>query len=292
MYGLGEIKFLEDKYPQAEALFLPVLEGNTRIFGPDHPSTLATMGALAQVYGEEGKHAEALAMYQQMYARAKLQGVDLPNTLIDEGELASLYSDDGQTAKAEEVFQDTLERMTRILGPTHPRTLTMLEAYAYFLENHGQYARAIPLEIRGRDASMKANGPDHRSTIAFTSTLGKDYLAIHQYQQAEVQFRIALASITRLQPESWKRYNLESMLGAALMGEHNFAAAEPLVLSGYAGLRKQEATLPDYTRPFVKEDTERVVQLYQAWGKPDKAAEWRAKIATNLPAETAKSRPQ
>jgi non-specific serine/threonine protein kinase/serine/threonine-protein kinase len=281
MYGLGEINFLEGKYPQAEEMFLPVLEGNTRIFGPDHPSTLATMGALAQVYGDEGKHAEALGMYQQMYDRAKQLGIDLPDTLIDEEELANLYNENSQPEKAEETFKDSLERMTRVLGPTHPRTLTTIEDYAYFLETHGHFARAIPLEIRGRDASLKLNGPDHRSTIGFTSTLGKDYLEVHEYRQAEVQLRIALDSIKRLQPDSWKRYNLESMLGGALMGEHNFAAAEPLVLSGYSGLKNQKARLPDYTKPYVKADSERVVQLYQAWRKPDKAAEWRKKIDTD-----------
>jgi non-specific serine/threonine protein kinase/serine/threonine-protein kinase len=280
MYGLGEIDFLQGKYPQAEALFVPVLEANTRIFGPDHPSTLATLGALAEVYGKEGKNAEALATYRQMYDRAKLLGIDLPNTLIEEEELANLYNANGQTAEAEEIFKDSLERMTRVLGPTHPTTLIAIEDYAYFLETHGQFAKAIPLEIRGRDASLKLNGPDHRSTIGFTSTLGKDYLAVHQYPQAEVQLRAALASIQRLQPESWKRYNLESMLGGALMGEHKFVTAEPLVLSGYTGLKNLEPKLPDYTRPYVKDDSERVVQLYQAWGKPDHAAEWRKKIDT------------
>jgi hypothetical protein len=39
--------------------------------------------------------------------------------------------------------------------------------------------------------------------------------------------------------------------------------------------------LPDYTKPYVKADSERVVQLYQAWRKPDKAAEWRKKIDTD-----------
>ena len=34
-----------------------------------------------------------------------------------------------------------------------------------------------------------------------------------------------------------------------------------------------------------------VVQLYDEWGRPEKAAEWRAKLARELPAESNKPKP-
>jgi hypothetical protein len=50
-----------------------------------------------------------------------------------------------------------------------------------------------------------------------------------------------------------------------------------------------EAKIPPPPLPRLTEATERVVQLYKAWGKPDKAAEWRAKLAK--PAGEAKPSP-
>ncbi len=96
--------------------------------------------------------------------------------------------------------------------------------------------------------------------------------------------------VTKSSPDGWKRYYLESLLGAALIGQKKYAEAEPLILSGYNGLKKQESALRDYARPFVHEDGERAVSFYRAWGKPAKAAEWRAKLngegqaARNAPA--------
>ena len=49
-------------------------------------------------------------------------------------------------------------------------------------------------------------------------------------------------------------------------------------------------------QPHPTEALERLVQLYDAWGKPDQAAEWRAKLAkeptakTNRPLYAAKDR--
>ena len=52
-------------------------------------------------------------------------------------------------------------------------------------------------------------------------------------------------------------------------------------------MRAQNQTIPtrvDRLAPTLKE----IVQLYEAWGKAEKAAEWRAKlppVATELPAD-------
>ena len=44
-------------------------------------------------------------------------------------------------------------------------------------------------------------------------------------------------------------------------------------------MKAREARIPAPARPRLAEAAERVVKLYEAWGKPDKAAEWRAKLA-------------
>jgi hypothetical protein len=67
----------------------------------------------------------------------------------------------------------------------------------------------------------------------------------------------------------------ESRLGSCLttLGRHE--EAEPFLLTGYAGLQSDPAAPPVQTRRAL----ERIVQLYDAWGKKDKAAEWQAKLA-------------
>jgi hypothetical protein len=65
------------------------------------------------------------------------------------------------------------------------------------------------------------------------------------------------------------------VLGAALAGEKKYAEAELLLLDGYQGMltRKDRIDTPD--RYHLDRAGEWLVRLYQAWGDPDKAADWR-----------------
>jgi hypothetical protein len=69
-----------------------------------------------------------------------------------------------------------------------------------------------------------------------------------------------------------------SLLGGALLGQGKYAEAEPLIVPGYEGLKAHGATIPPLNKPCLNEAAERVVRLYEAWGKPEKAAEWKARV--------------
>jgi hypothetical protein len=69
------------------------------------------------------------------------------------------------------------------------------------------------------------------------------------------------------------------MLGGCLVGQNRYAEAEPLLLQGYEGMRQREAQIPPFAKPRLREAIERLVQLYDAWGKPVQAAKWRSEWA-------------
>ena len=51
------------------------------------------------------------------------------------------------------------------------------------------------------------------------------------------------------------------------------------MLDGYSGLRQTEAQIPPQVNDSRLSDAlERLVQLYDAWGKPDEAAKWRKEL--------------
>jgi hypothetical protein len=68
------------------------------------------------------------------------------------------------------------------------------------------------------------------------------------------------------------------MLGGALTGQQNYTEAEPLLLGGYEGMKARQAKLPAYAKARLAECIERLVTLYDAWGKADKAREWRQNL--------------
>ena len=70
-----------------------------------------------------------------------------------------------------------------------------------------------------------------------------------------------------------------SMLGGALLGQKQYAEAEPLLLKGYEGMKAREKTIPSQASPRIPEALDRLVELYAATGKRDEAARWRAERA-------------
>ncbi|HEY7387982.1 MAG TPA: hypothetical protein VH640_05705, partial [Bryobacteraceae bacterium] len=102
------------------------------------------------------------------------------------------------------------------------------------------------------------------------------YLSEGKFAQSEPLARQALDWNKRKQPDDWQRFRAESLLGASLAGQKKYAEAEPLLLAGYRGMeqRKEQMGLPN--KYHWDRAREWIVQLYEAWGKPDRAAEWRS----------------
>ena len=103
------------------------------------------------------------------------------------------------------------------------------------------------------------------------------------YAEVETSLREVLDSLERVQPDEWERYNCQSILGAALLGQKRYEEAEPVLLSAYEGMMtKQSMVSRSYPlRPKLHEEAaQRIVQLYEGWGKPEEAAKWQDKLQT------------
>jgi eukaryotic-like serine/threonine-protein kinase len=68
------------------------------------------------------------------------------------------------------------------------------------------------------------------------------------------------------------------MLGGALLGQKKNAAAEPLLVAGYEGMKRRETTIPPQARDRLTEALVRLIQLYDATARPDEAARWRKEL--------------
>ncbi|HEV3257549.1 MAG TPA: hypothetical protein VG013_11755, partial [Gemmataceae bacterium] len=68
------------------------------------------------------------------------------------------------------------------------------------------------------------------------------------------------------------------MLGGSLFRQKKYAEAEPLLLAGYEGIPEREDMMPVAGRISRTQVMERLVQLYDAWGKKVKADVWRKKL--------------
>jgi hypothetical protein len=77
-------------------------------------------------------------------------------------------------------------------------------------------------------------------------------------------------------------YQAQSVLGGVYLGLNDFAKAEPLLIQAYEGIQMHKDQLsPLYARFRIAEAGQRVVGLYEAWGRAEKAAEWRSKLRSS-----------
>ena len=275
MNNLAMVYYNHGKYAQAEGLDSQVLEIRRRVLGPEHPDTLDGMIALAGVYQVMGKYAQAEVLNSQaLEIRRRVLGPEHPKTINSMDNLASVYRNEGRYAQAEALYGQTLELERRVLGPEKLLTLESMDGLAFTYYLQGEYAQAEALFSQTLDGLRHSMGPENVQTLDTVSDLALAYQAEGKFALSEALARGAVEVDQRKRPDDWERFRAESLLGASLAGQKKYAEAEPLLLEGYRGMeaRKDRIAVPD--RSHLDRAREWIVQLYQAWGKPAKAAEW------------------
>ena len=96
--------------------------------------------------------------------------------------------------------------------------------------------------------------------------------------EAEAPLRECLSIREKRLPDDWLTFSARSALGENLMARKQYAEAEPLLISGYNGLREREARIPAANKPRLEKAAERLIRFYEETAQPDKAAEWKQKL--------------
>ena len=88
-----------------------------------------------------------------------------------------------------------------------------------------------------------------------------------------------LCRSSHLTSGDWCAFDACSLIGHCLLGQGRYTEAEPLLRSGYEGMKQREEEIPASVRhTLLKESLHRLVQLYEITSQPDKAAEWKQKL--------------
>jgi eukaryotic-like serine/threonine-protein kinase len=279
MKNLADAYKTQGEYPQAEALYKQLLEIDRRVSGPEHPDTLTSMNGLSDAYNYEGKYVQAEALDNQILEIARrVLGPEHPLTLRCISLLGYTYSADGKYAQAEVLLIQNLEAERRVLGPENRDTLVTLSDMAYMYQVQDKYGLAETYAAQALAGRRRALGPEHPDTLASMADLALAYQSESKFAESEPLAREAEGTERAKRPDSWLRFWAESLLGASLAGKKKFVEAEPLLLEGFRGMlaRKERIAVPDWCN--LDSAHEWIVQMYEAWDKPDKAARWRATV--------------
>jgi non-specific serine/threonine protein kinase/serine/threonine-protein kinase len=279
MHDLGGAYFRQGKVAQSEALTLTALDMRRRVLGEENPDTLRTASNLTVIYTREGKYAQAENLVTKaVELQRKVSGEAHPYTLRITENLADLYRLEGKYTQAEPLYIRVVALSRDVLGPEHAETLSRMSGLAELYADEERYPEAGDLLSTVVNAQRRVLSAEHPDTLYSLSLLAKAFLAEQKYVDAEAALREALNGYEKTRPMAWQRFKIESMLGESLAGEKKYTEAERLLLSGYNGLLEKPASIPVAYKSTLPEAGDRMVKLYQDWGKPDKAAEWKQKL--------------
>jgi tetratricopeptide (TPR) repeat protein len=210
--------------------------------------------------------------------KRRVLGHEHPETLSTINNLAGLFRDQGKYAQAEPLLTKVLEVRRRVLGQEHPDTLLSMNNLALLYLHQSKYRAAEAIYIKVLEFQRHVLAAEHPRRLASMNDLAALYIKTHKYAMAEPLLREALNSHDKSSPNSWVRYNCQSLLSASLAGQRRYAEAESLLLSGYQGMLLRKTTIPWERRSALNYGAEWILQLYESWGKPDGVVEWRDRL--------------
>jgi hypothetical protein len=109
--------------------------------------------------------------------------------------------------------------------------------------------------------------------------LGRNLLQQEKAADAQPILEASLAILQQLHPDAWSTFNTRCMLGEALLGQQNYAEAEPLLIEGYKGMKDREQSIPDAVRSErLTRALNSLAQLYEVTDRPEEAAKWKAEL--------------
>jgi tetratricopeptide (TPR) repeat protein len=271
------------RFDEAAQLLEAILPQRKAEDGPDHPYTLNIMRNLAGIYRDAGRAADAVALAEdELRLRKAKQGADHLNTLFSRTGLAWAYMTAGRGEEAVGLYEEALKLHRAKLPPGNPSTLAAMVELSFVYRTLGRIEQGEALMT---EAMEHCRNRDNEMTDFTLNEMGAIRQAQKRYTEAEPLLRECLAIREKKAPDTWRRFATMSLLGGAVLGQEKYAEAEPLLLQGYEGLHQRAAHIPVPHKPRLLEALERLVQLYDAWGKPKDAAKWRKELQAVGPAE-------
>jgi tetratricopeptide (TPR) repeat protein len=259
-FALTDSLVRQGKWSQAESLLREQVEIRRPLRGRRIDSTLKLISKLADVLCDQGSDQHKLAEAESLYREALKLTDDLPSPYLPPYILG--------------VFRQTKARGTG--GPIALKVARsrLLEGLGLCRLARGDAEEAERLIRQSLDSRRSFLLETHVEIGESLSLLGAALTEDGRAEQAESLLREGLGILRKALPAGhWRLAATDGFLGACLAAQGRFPEAEPLVLAGYRTLEADRHAPP----LMVSLALERVIRLYDAWGKPEKAAEWRAR---------------
>jgi serine/threonine protein kinase/tetratricopeptide (TPR) repeat protein len=272
---LGAVLTAKADWSGAERAFSEQLEYARRDHGPRHPQAILALGNVASIWVQQRNLTKAEAAYREIVMLERQQfGAEHSSLALSLNNLGAVLFFQRKYEDAEVSYREALAINRRVLGESHPSVTMVMGNIGQVLSIQGKYPEAEQVLREALVIERRALGNDHPRVGVKLIFLADSLCRAGKASEAEQAAREALTiNRTRLGNDHPRTKEAEGALGCALAARHEFVEAETLMLSYINSLQANVGVEGELT-----EVMRRVIDMYSAWHKPDKAAEWREKL--------------
>ncbi|MEY4567490.1 MAG: hypothetical protein RLY14_2460 [Planctomycetota bacterium] len=186
LLGLGEGE-------DAISILKQAFETKRALLGPENPSTLGSMGNLAEGYRIAGKLKEAEKLNEEtLQILKKALGPTHRDTLTAMNNLAATYYSAGDLERAMSLYEETLQLRKEHLEPDHADTLATVSNLAAAYYKMGQVEKAIRYFEETLEIVKRKQGGDHVDTLTMMNNLAATYFAAGRQEDSIKLFQESL----------------------------------------------------------------------------------------------------
>ena len=261
---------------QAERLnqeALAIKKALPKVYDQDIAVSLNNLGNVAQ---ERGDFSTAQNYYQESLTirRRLAKGQPDPDVATALLNLGALLQDRGNLVGAEAAYQEALSLRRKLYPGPNPNVASVLNNLGYLLQTRGDLAGAERCFREALSIADQKLPRVHQNRAIFLRNLASVLVSERRAAEAEPLAGEALTIFKTKTPKSWRVPDTESVLGGCLTVLGRFPEAEQLLLESYSALLKDKGDGAKH----AAEARQRIVDLYMAWGKPERLAAYRTQL--------------
>ncbi len=269
---------------QAEELTREALELGREVFGEDHHDTIQTKINLASLLRERGQLDEAETLAREALEQAnRVLGSEHPDTLKAISHVGIILRLAGKFDQAQTYLEDAVTLSEKLHGPHDRRTLNSLSSLAGLLYEQRKLVEAETIMRQVVDGLREVHGEGSSQTVAAMNNLGLLLVELGKLEEAEETLQTVIRLTDQAAPPGhWFRWAVRLSYGECLVKMERFEEAEQLLLECFQKLSDTLGSEHHRTRGAA----EKLVTLYEAWGRPEEAAKY-AEAAPGQPSPEA-----
>lgn len=265
------VQSLLGRLDAAEELYRQALDMQRELLGEDHVETAGTLANLGQVLVQQGRLDEAEEVFgRSLGATRRALGDRHGRTGVVLASLANVAQARGDLETAERRYGEAVD-VLRAAGET-AHLAGALHNLASLLRDAGRLEDARRCFREALDLNAAHLGDDHPEVAMIKTSLSLVEGALGANAEAETLARQAVAVLDHSFPaDSPWTAAARRALGSSLSAQERYDEAEPFLTGDLEWLRRNRGADAPATRHAV----DRLIALYDAWGRQRESAEYR-----------------